>query len=196
LPRPERERIALQSHLPLPDNFGNRVVLQSLPHGYVGLSPVNDEELNVCLVAKPRNMNALKAWATKRFGPAAAGPDHAWRTITPLTRAALPPAHQNLFLIGDAARVVEPFTGEGIYYAMCSGELAADAIAKIIRGEDRQSTLREFVRACGEMYRGRLWINRVARAAVLSPRIASFLIHAARVQTVLRSLTAKIVTPN
>jgi len=203
LPRPQRERIALQSHLPLPDNFGNRVVLQLLSHGYVGLSPVNGEELNVCLVAKPRNMNALKTWATKRLG---VSPTHVWRTITPLTRAALPPAHENLFLIGDAARVVEPFTGEGIYYAMRSGELAAHAIVKIIRGEDRsatgrirrgeQSTLREFVRACGEMYRGRLWINRLARAAVLSPRTASFLSHAARVQPVLRSLTAKIVTPN
>src|SRR6266404_1621117 len=203
LPRPERERIALQSHLPLPDNFGNRVVLQLLPNGYVGLSPVNGEELNVCLVAKPRNMNALKRWATKCLG---VSPTHVWRTITPLTRAALPPAHENLFLIGDAARVVEPFTGEGIYYAMRSGELAAHAIVKIIRGEDRsatgrirrgeQSTLREFVRACGEMYRGRLWINRLARAAVLSPRTASFLSHAARVQPVLRSLTAKIVTPN
>jgi menaquinone-9 beta-reductase len=196
LPRPERERIALQSHLPLPDNFGNRVVLQLLPHGYVGLSPVNGEELNVCLVAKPRNINALKAWATKRFGSAAAGPDHAWRTITPLTRAALRPAHENLFLIGDAARVVEPFTGEGIYYAMRSGELAADAILKIIRGEDQQSTLREFARACVEMYRGRLWINRLARAAVLSPRIASFLIQAVQVQPVLRLLTSKIVMPN
>ena len=205
LPRPERERIALQSHLPLPDNFGNRVVLQALPHGYVGLSPVNGEELDVCLVAKPRYMSALKAWATKRFG---VSPEHAWRTITPLTRDALPPAHENLFLIGDAARVVEPFTGEGIYYAMRSGELAAAAIAKIIRSEDRQprhdrgsrslseSTLCEFVRACGEMYHGRLWINRLARAAVLSPRIASVLIHATRVQSVLRSLTAKIVTPN
>ena len=203
LPRPERERIALQSHLPLLGNFGNRVVLQLLPNGYVGLSPVNGEELNVCLVAKPRNMNALKTWATKRLG---VSPTHVWRTITPLTRAALPPAHENLFLIGDAARVVEPFTGEGIYYAMRSGELAAHAIVKIIRGEDRsatgrirrgeQSTLREFVRACGEMYRGRLWINRLARVAVLSPRTASFLSHAARVQPVLRSLTAKIVTPN
>jgi len=190
LPRPERERIALQSHLRLPGNFGNRVVLQLLPHGYAGLSPVNDEELNVCLVAKPRNISALKTWATKRFDVL---PDHTWRTITPLTRAPIPPERENLFLIGDAARVVEPFTGEGIYYAMCSGKLAAEAIAKIIRGEDRQASLREFVRACGEMYRGRLWINRLARAAVLSPRIASFLVRSAPLSpAIMRLLTEKI----
>ena len=194
LPRPERERIALQSHLPLPSKFGNSAVLQFLPNGYAGLAPVNDQELNVCLVARPREMEALKAWATKRFG---ISPNHAWRTITPLTREALSPVHQNLLLVGDAARVVEPFTGEGIYYALRSGELAAQAIIKIIRGEDRQSTLREFARACAEMYRGRLWINRLARASVLSPRLGSFFVHAARIDpSILRLLTAKIVRSN
>ena len=194
LPRPERERIALQSHLPLPADFGNSAVLQFLPNGYSGLAPVNGQELNVCLVAKPREMEALKKWATKRFG---VSPNHAWRTITPLTRDALSPAHKNLLFIGDAARVVEPFTGEGIYYALRSGELAAQAIIKIIRGEDRQSTLREFARTCAEMYRGRLWINRLARASVLSPRLGSFFVHAARIDpSILRLLTAKIVRPN
>jgi menaquinone-9 beta-reductase len=190
LPRPERERIALQSHLRLPDNFRNRVVLQLLQHGYAGLSPVNDEELNVCLVAKPRNINALKVWASKRFDVSL---NHAWRSITPLTRAPVPPAHENLFLIGDAARVIEPFTGEGIFYAMGSGELAANAIAKIIRGEDRQTTMREFTRASTELYRGRLWINRLARAAVLSPRMASFLVRFAPLSpAIMRSLTKRI----
>ena len=190
LPRPQRERIALQSHIPLPDNFRNRVVLQLLSHGYVGLSPVNDHELNVCLVAKPGNISMLKAWATKRF---AVSSGHAWRTITPLTRAAIPPARENLFLIGDAARVIEPFTGEGIFYAMRSGELAANAIARIIRGEDRQLAMRKFGRAYAEMYRGRLWINHLARAAVLSPRIASFLVRFAPLSSaIMRLLTKEI----
>src|SRR5213076_2965334 len=33
LPRPERERVALQAHIPLPRDFGNRIVLQFLPEG-------------------------------------------------------------------------------------------------------------------------------------------------------------------
>jgi flavin-dependent dehydrogenase len=88
---------------------------------------------------------------------------------------------------------VEPFTGEGIYYALRSGELAADAITKIIRGKDRQSALQEFTRACTEMYRGRLWVNRLARAAVLWPRVGSFFVDTARIQpAILRLLTNKI----
>jgi len=92
--------------------------------------------------------------------------------------------------------VVEPFTGEGIYYALRSGELAANAAAKIVRGENRQLALRNFTRAYSGMYRGRLWINRLAREAVLRPQLGSFFVHTARVNpAILKLLTAKIVSP-
>ncbi len=193
LPRPTRERVALQAHIPLPRNFGRRVVLQFLREGYSGQAPVNDSELNLCLVGRPTTISKLRQWAQRHFEIPA---DQPWRSITPLTRAAVPWAHENLLFIGDAARVVEPFTGEGIYYAIRSGELAAAAIMKIVTGEDRRLVLREFARACAEMYRGRLWINRLARRAVLSPRFGSLFVHAARINpATLRLLTAKIVSP-
>lgn len=194
LPRPARERVALQAHIPLPENFGRRIVLQFLPEGYSGQAPVNETELNLCLVGKPPTISRLRRWAEGHFEITA---DQPWRTITPLTRSPISCAHENLFFIGDAARVVEPFTGEGIYYAMRSGELAAIAISKIMRGEDQQTTLCQFARACAEMYRGRLWINRLSRAAVLSPRIASVLVRFAPVNSVvMRSLTARIASAN
>jgi menaquinone-9 beta-reductase len=192
LPRPMRERVALQAHIPLPQNFGKRIVLQFLREGYSGQVPVNKTELNLCLVGTPTTISRLREWAQSHFEIAANQP---WRTITPLRRASVPCANENLLFVGDAARVVEPFTGEGIYYALRSGELAADAIAKIVRGKDRRLALREFTADCAEMYRGRLWINRLARAAVLSPRLASFLIQGARVEPLFRSLTTKIATP-
>jgi geranylgeranyl reductase family protein len=192
LPRPARERVALQTHIPLPRNFGERIVLQFLREGYSGQAPVNETELNLCLVGRPPTISKLRCWAQRHFQIPA---DQSWRTITPLTRAPVPCAHENLLFIGDASRVVEPFTGEGIYYALRSGELAADAIEKIIRDEDRRPVLREFARACAEMYRGRLWINRLARRAVLSPRFGSLFVHAARISpSILKLLTAKIVS--
>ena len=190
LPRPARERVALQAHIPLPRNFGRRVVLQFLPEGYSGQAPVNETELNLCLVGTPPTISRLRRWAERYFEITS---DQPWRTITPLTRSPVSCAHENLFFLGDAARVVEPFTGEGIYYAIRSGELAAIAISKTIRGEDQQATLREFARACAEMYRGRLWINRLARAAVLSPRIASLLLRFEPLNpAIMRSMTKKI----
>src|SRR6266480_1471080 len=181
LPRPARERVALQAHIPLPQNFGRRIVLQFLVEGYSGQAPVDETQLNLCLVGRPPTISKLRQWAERHFDIPV---NQSWRTITPLTRLPVPCAHTNLLFVGDAARVVEPFTGEGIYYALRSGELAGDAIAKIIRGTDRQLALQEFAHECAEMYRGRLWINRLARAAVLSPRLASFLIQATRIEPV------------
>ena len=191
LPRPARERVALQAHIPLPRDFGNRIVLQFLREGYSGQAPVNETQLNLCLVGTPPTISTLRKWAERQFDLPA---DQPWRTITPLTRSTVPSAHENLFFIGDAACVVEPFTGEGIYYALRSGELAANTIAKILRGDDRKAVLNEFRRAYVEMYRGRLWINRLARAAVVRPQLGSFFVHAARVNPLfLKLLTAKIV---
>jgi menaquinone-9 beta-reductase len=191
LPRPERERIALQAHVPLPRDFGNRIVLQFLPEGYSGQAPVNDHELNLCLVGTPPTISSLRSWAEQHFDLPA---DQSWRTITPLTRVPIVAGQDNLFFIGDAARVVEPFTGEGIYYALRSGELAAAAITKIIRGEDRQSAGKEFAHAHRAMYRGRLWINQLARSAVLSPRFASRLLTLTPISApILRGFTRTIV---
>jgi len=191
LPRPARERVALQAHIPLPRTFGNRIVLQFLPEGYSGQAPVNETQLNLCLVGTPPTISKLHGWAERQFQLPA---DQGWRTITPLTRLPVPSAHDNLFFVGDAARVVEPFTGEGIYYALRSGELAAKAVVNILRGDDRTSVLHEFDRAYVQMYRGRLWINRLARAAVLRPQLGSFFVHAAGINpAILKLLTAKIV---
>src|SRR5205085_5882989 len=115
-----------QTHLPLPPDFGDRVVLEFRPEGYSGQAPVGEGDLNLCLVSIPKQIASLRAWAERRFG---LSPSHSWRTITPLTREFISPAQPFLFFVGDSARVVEPFTGEGIYYALASGELAAKAIA-------------------------------------------------------------------
>ena len=190
LPRSTKERIALQTHLPLPAGFGNRVVLEFRPEGYSGQAPVGGGQLNLCLASVPDKIAALRQWAEARFGIPT---DHSWRTITPLRRPAIPAGQDSLFLVGDAARVVEPFTGEGIYYALASAELAAKAIGFQCDGQGVDEVAAAYSAAHQHLYRGRLWVNRLARAAVLSPRAASVLLEALRFQpAVLRFLTAKI----
>jgi geranylgeranyl reductase family protein len=166
MPRKGRDRVALQTHLPLPRDFGDRVVLQLLREGYSGQAPVGDGLLNLCLVSRPRDLSSIRCWAERQF---AIPTDHAWRTIAPLARAALPVSQPGLFMVGDAARVVEPFTGEGIYYALRSGELAAEAI----RAQDG----RRYAAAHRRLYAGRLWINLLARGAVLHPGVTTALLR-------------------
>ena len=189
-PHVTKERVALQAHIPLPRGFGNRVVLQLLPGGYSGQAPVSETELNLCLVGKPKSIRAQQDWATQHFDLA---PTQSWRTITPLTRRPLPAARGNVLFAGDAARVVEPFTGEGIFYALRSGELAAAAAKGIIHGNVAEA-VRDYIRQHRAMYRGRLWINALARAAVVSPGLGSVFFQLARLQPALLGLlTRKIV---
>jgi len=45
-------------------------------------------------------------------------------------------AEERIFLIGDAAGFVDPFSGEGIYFALKSGQIAADMIEKNMTASD------------------------------------------------------------
>jgi len=47
----------------------------------------------------------------------------------PFRRAASPLRRENVLLVGDAAGLVDPLSGDGIYEAVVSARLAADAIA-------------------------------------------------------------------
>ena len=130
LPPGKRGRAALQTHLPLLAEFDDSIQLRILPKGYVGIAPVSREAMNVCLVSKPDDLDAMRDWANENLG---SNNSTRWASIAPLDRGPVPPTpseYSNLALLGDAARVVEPFTGEGIYYGLKTGELAADAILK------------------------------------------------------------------
>jgi flavin-dependent dehydrogenase len=191
LPRATRERVALQAHVVLPARFGARVVLQFLPGGYCGQAPVNERELNICLVGRAETLPSLREWAANRFELPR---DQQWRTITPLSRRPIRPARRNLFFVGDSARVVEPFTGEGISYAINSGEIAAIVSERMIAGLSPVAARAVYRRAFVAMYRGRSWINALARTAVISPNTGSFLFALAqRHPEVLRRLTRTIV---
>lgn len=61
----------------------------------------------------------------------------------------------DVVLAGDAAGVVAPASGEGIYYAMASGRLAAEAVdARLATGDPRAlaTARRRFMRAHGQVF--------------------------------------------
>ena len=195
--RPATDRVGLQTHVPCPAEFGARVEMRWFARGYGGLCPVGGGELNLSLAGPPASLEGLKRWAREEFGVAA---DHPWRTIAPLDRAPAPRAAvaegtAGIFLVGDAARVVEPFTGEGIYYALRTGELAAASIVAACGGQmSAAAAAASYRTAHAAAYRGRLWVNRLARLAGRHPRVASMALHAARWQPgLLGLLTRKVV---
>ncbi len=62
---------------------------------------------------------------------------------------------RNVVLAGDAAGVVAPSSGEGIYYAMAGGRLAADAVMAFLATGDARalaSARKHFMRAHGKVF--------------------------------------------
>lgn len=185
LPSAAKDRIGLQTHLPRPAEMRQRVAMHFLPFGYCGMNDVGNDLFTLCLVAQPEHLLDLKSWAGDRFDIPA---DTTWRTITPLSRAPISAVHENLLVIGDAARVVEPFTGEGIYYALASGELAARHLLA--------NDLPGFAATHASLYRGRLWINDLARTAVLRPWLADGILEFVHLfPQALQFLTSKVIGP-
>ncbi|KRC54071.1 MULTISPECIES: geranylgeranyl reductase family protein [unclassified Nocardioides] len=44
--------------------------------------------------------------------------------------------HENIYCVGDAARMTDPFNGEGIYFALRGGEILGNEIDRAIRSHD------------------------------------------------------------
>jgi geranylgeranyl reductase family protein len=50
------------------------------------------------------------------------------------------PVKDNILLVGDAAGLVDPITGEGIYFALLSSQYASDAITKSLKNSGKLSS--------------------------------------------------------
>ena len=62
---------------------------------------------------------------------------------------------RNVVLVGDAAGVVAPCSGEGIYYAMLSGQIAAEAIGQMFASNSAKalaSVRKRFMREHGMVF--------------------------------------------
>jgi flavin-dependent dehydrogenase len=96
------------------------------PSGYVGLVRLEDNRLDIAAAFDRRAMQhaggpaVLAAETLRAVGwPAIPGlSDLAWRGTPALTRRASPVAGERLFVVGDSAGYIEPFTGEGMAWAL------------------------------------------------------------------------------
>ena len=81
---------------------------------------------------------------------------------------------RGVLLVGDAGGMVNPFNGEGIAYAMESGELAADVIAQALaRNTDdaREKALQAYPRALKQAYGGYYTLGRVFVKLIGHPEV-------------------------
>jgi len=109
-------------------------------HGYVGLVRNEAGALNLAaafdrpqlIAAGGPAASAADVLAEAGFDPLPQLADAPWRATAALTRRSTPPAAERLLLLGDAAGYVEPFTGEGMGWALV-GALAV--VPLVLQGQ-------------------------------------------------------------
>lgn len=159
--------------------------------GYVGAVRLEDGRVDVAAAldvtfaqAHGGPAGAAAAIATAARWPwAGALAEAAWRGAPRLTRRRERVAGDGLFVVGDAAGYVEPFTGEGIAWAVAGGEAVVHPVVQALSGQVGQASLlwaarhRAVVRRRQRLCRAVAWTLRRPRLtgaalAVLSRRPA------------------------
>ncbi len=112
-------------------------------HGYVGLVRLHDGSLNIAAaldrdVAKHGNdigtaiETILRETGHTDSLSSSLPMDLNWQGTVSLTRKSTPVAADRVFVLGDAAGYVEPFTGEGIAWALSSAALVAPIVERAV----------------------------------------------------------------
>jgi menaquinone-9 beta-reductase len=81
-----------------------------------------------------------------------------------------PPLHRGVLFVGDAAGLVNPFNGEGIDYAMESGQLAAEVGLGVLESGDR-TRLSAYRAAVERRFGSYFTLGRVFVRAIGDPRV-------------------------
>jgi geranylgeranyl reductase family protein len=207
-PGEQGRAVGFQLRLSYPSGLAGRVEIHLFPGGYAGLLGLGDGTINLCLAADKRCVRGgagidslleshlprnpyLKA-ILQRSEPIGAA-----RSTYPVYFAPRRSVGDGVLLIGDAARVNEPVTGEGIYFAMKSGALAARAIDELFcRGDLSAARLANYQRRCQSEFRVRRGLNSLIRFFMYRPALLSPLIRVcAKRQRVLETIVHAICLP-
>lgn len=184
--------VAFQTHLRRCRGIKGAVEIHLFPGGYAGLVGLGEGMANLCFTAEKklaREATAIEVFFRKYLYQNNRLKD-ALETAEPvgelrsMYRVYFSPRRcfgEGFLLAGDAARVTEPVTGEGVYFALKSGELAAEATdAAFQRGDISARQLSGYGFACRRAFSGRVRINRLVRAVVHRPNLLTPLLGLSR----------------
>jgi geranylgeranyl reductase family protein len=130
--------IAFEGNAPFEDRFRGLAVIElgTIPGGYGWVFPKSDH-VNVGVGGweseGPRLREHL-AELCRRHDIDEAGLESVRGHRLPLRRGGFVPARGRAILVGDAAGLVDPLTGDGMYEAFVSARLASDAILDVLAG--------------------------------------------------------------
>jgi flavin-dependent dehydrogenase len=175
-----RSRIGVSGVLSEPCGFDPGTIFMAVGRrGYAGLVRIEDGALNVAAALDPgfvRQCGGPGAAVARLLDvtglpPLSAAASAVWNGTLPLTRRARPLAAERVFLIGDAAGYVEPFTGEGIGWALTAAVAVVPLACAGIANWDFRIA-KQWARVYGRQIERRQRVCRWIAAGLRRPRLA------------------------
>ncbi len=165
-----------------PDDYGPGIIhMACAPGGYVGLVRLEDGRLDVAAAFDPwfvRSHGSPGAAAAAALGscrlppvPGLAGA--AWRGTPALTRCRPRLQCGPFFVIGDSAAYVEPFTGEGIAWALASAVAVTPLVGGVIERGPPDVTEDAWTLAHRRLFARRHGMCRAIARTLRHPRLAA-----------------------
>ncbi len=191
MPPPRRcHRIAWQTSIPAPPDLDDRIHMHLFEEGYFGISRTNSTDAVISMVLDARRTQDPLLLA-RRYLPYFH--EQEWLRMNPITRAPARTGSGRVWLVGDAARVVEPFTGEGIAFALSTGLLAAEAAVEGLARNNLAAALKSYTRSHRQLYRRRGWVNTLLRWILITPsRPVRLLRHVNRLPGIVSFLSHRV----
>ena len=184
------------------------VEVHQVDGGYAGLVRLDSDTVNLCFtVERPLARQRVSFEAllegflevnpTLRALLRGGQPCSELRSISPVY---FPPRKRygdGFLLVGDAAQVTEPVSGEGIYFALRGGQLAARAASVALRANETAARrLEPYESICNAEFAARVRLNRGLRVIMRHPALLAALIPLLRRQALLDALLRRICGAN
>ncbi len=153
------------------------VLMAVTPQGYAGVVEIENDQLNLAAAIDPSCLSTLSSpldCLANIFCAAGVPTPQELRNATikgtvPLTRSARRIAGHRLFLLGDSTGYVEPFTGEGMAWALTAATAAIPFVVSAIRNGWSNELIHRWQLSFNEMTRTQQKICRVLSATLRHP---------------------------
>jgi len=191
-------RIGVQWYTSNQPKLQRGLCLYLLPFGYFGIVHVEDGAANLAMVLNARRLevspNNLPALILAMRGANSAidrelhdlTPVSEVQTTFPITPRARRRRVGNVYLVGDSGKLVEPFTGEGIFFALLDGVRVAEELVSQLHGPKVVSTSRH----------SRFWVNNVFSPLLRHPHVADAAVALGAAYPRLARWAARAVIPS
>lgn len=171
------------------------VEVHSAPGGYCGLSPVENDRVNVCWIGRTDALKAAGGTPTAMLDEGLRQNPILDERLRGLTRVSdqfeavsqvpLMPKSRfagDICMVGDAAGMIAPLCGDGMAMALRTADLVSPLAAEYLDGKRRASSFRRAYRtAWTNTFGRRMRLGRWIHAAAFRPGAARLLVQSCRV---------------